>query len=71
VIYRIVKTIILDQKILHYGRFTRPTQLVIYYGRAAAYNTPYVGVQTRGFANMAALATTAVASQASFDKIYL
>jgi hypothetical protein len=29
VIYRIVKTIILDQKILHYGRFTRPTQLVI------------------------------------------
>jgi hypothetical protein len=70
VIYRIVKTIILDQKILHYGRFTRPTQLVIYYGRAAAYNTPYVGVQTRGFANMAALATTAVASQASFDKIY-
>lgn len=44
---------VLERKIGHYGRFTRPTRLIIYYGKAVAYNTPYLGVETREFADVA------------------
>lgn len=62
---------ILEQKIGHYGRFTRPTRLLTYYAKAIAYNTPYLGVETREFADVAALAAQAVREQNSFEKIYL
>jgi hypothetical protein len=62
---------ILAQKTTHYGAFSRPTRLIIHYGQAAALNTPYVGVETRDFADVAALAADAVRGQAAFEKIYL
>jgi len=62
---------ILEQKIRHYGRFSRPTRLIVYYGKAVAYNTPYLGVETREFADVAALATEAVRGQNVFEKVYL
>ena len=42
-----------------------------YYGQAAAYNTPYIGMDTREFADVAALAAHAVRGQTAFEKIYL
>jgi hypothetical protein len=62
---------ILEQKIRRYGRFTRPTRLIIYYGRAVAYNTPYLGIETREFADLAALAAEVVCGQNAFERIYL
>ena len=62
---------ILAQKTTHYGAFTRPTRLIIYYGQAAAYNTPYIGMETREFADVAALAAHAVRGQTALEKIYL
>jgi hypothetical protein len=62
---------ILEQKIHHYGRFTRPTRLLIYYGKAVAYNTPYLGVETREFADVAVAAAEVVRGQDAFEKIYL
>ena len=62
---------ILVQKTTHYPRFSRTTRLVIYYGKAVMYNTPYVGVETRDFADVAALAADSVREQATFEKIYL
>jgi hypothetical protein len=62
---------IFEQKLRHYGRFTRPTQLLIYYGKAVAYNTPYLEVETRGFADVAVAAAEVVRGQDAFEKIYL
>jgi hypothetical protein len=62
---------ILGQKIRHYGRFTRPTRLIIYYGKAVAYNTPYVGIETREFADVPAVAAEVVRGQTAFEKIHL
>lgn len=62
---------ILNQKIAHYGRFARPTRLIIYYGKAVMHNTPYLGVKTREFADVAALAADAVCGQTAFEKIYV
>jgi hypothetical protein len=62
---------ILDQKINHYGRFSRPTRLIVFYGKAIAYNTPYFGIETREFADVAALAVEAIHGQNAFEKIYL
>ena len=62
---------ILSQKISHYGRFSRPTRLVVYYGKAVVYNTPYIGVETREFADVAARAAGVVHGQKAFEKIYL
>jgi hypothetical protein len=64
-------TRILDQKIAHYAPFARPTRLIIYYGRAVAYNTPYLGVHTRDFADVAARAAAAIQGTPPFEKIYL
>jgi hypothetical protein len=62
---------ILKQKIDHYGPFSRPTRLVIHYGKAVAYNTPYLGVETRDFADVVALAADVVRGQTAYDRIYL
>jgi len=62
---------ILDQKIRHYGRFVRPTWLVIHYGKAVAYNTPYVGIETRDFVDVPRAAADAVRGQEAFERIYL
>lgn len=62
---------ILEQKVRRYGRFMRPTRLIIYYGKAVAYNTPYVGIETREFADVAAHAAEVVHGQNAFEKIYL
>jgi hypothetical protein len=62
---------ILDRKTNHYGAFSRPTSLIIHYGRAAACNTPYLGVATRRFADVATWAADAVRGQRTFGKIYL
>jgi hypothetical protein len=62
---------ILVKKTTHYGAFSRPTRLIIYYGRAAAYNTPYIGVETRQFADVAGWAADAVRGQKVFEKVYL
>ncbi len=62
---------ILTQKITHYGRFSRPTRLVIYYGKAAVYNTPYRGIEMREFKDVAVHAADAVRDQEAFEKIYL
>lgn len=62
---------ILEQKIRRYGRFSRPTRLITYYGKAVAYNTPYIGVETREFADVAARAAGTVRGQKAFEKIYL
>jgi len=35
------------------------------------YNTPYLGVNTREFADVAALAAEAVRGQTAFEKIYV
>ena len=62
---------ILEHKIQRYGRFTRPTRLIIYYGKAIAYNTPYIGVETREFSDVAARSAEVVHGQNAFEKIYL
>lgn len=62
---------ILEQKIRRYGRFSRSTRLIVYYGKAVVYNTPYLGVEMREFADMAALAAEVVRGQNAFEKIYL
>jgi len=46
--------------------FARPTRL---YGQAVAYNS--IGVSTRKFADVAALAADGVRGQIAFDKLYL
>jgi len=62
---------ILEQKIGHYAGFSPPTRLIVYYNKAVAYNTPYLGVEIREFADIAALAAQMVATQRVFEKIYL
>ena len=62
---------ILEQKIRHYGRFSRPTRLIVYYCKAVAFNTPYRGIDTQEFSDIAVLAGRAVAGQTVFEKIYL
>lgn len=62
---------IFEQKIRHYGRFSRPTRLVIYYNKAVAYNDPYIGLETGEFADVAGLAAREVSGQTIFEKIYL
>jgi len=62
---------ILERKLTRYGRFTRRTWLLVYYGKAVAYNTPYLGIHTREFGDMAALAAGIVREQPAFERVYL
>jgi hypothetical protein len=59
------------QKIRRYGRFTPPTRLIIYYGKAVTYNTLYLGVDIREFADVAAHAAEVVRGSNGVEKIYL
>ena len=54
-----------------YGGLTTPARLLVYYGRAFAYNTPYWGVETREFRDVATAAAEVVANQTCFERIYL
>lgn len=62
---------ILEGKIRHYGAFAEPVRLIVYYGRAILYNTPYFGVKVREFRDVAELAARAVQGQTRFERIYL
>src|SRR5262249_42073260 len=64
-------THILEQKIRRYVHFSRPTRLIIYYGKAVSYNTPYRGAAPREFSDLAALAAATIWGQSSFERIYL
>jgi len=63
--------LILRSKLKRYGGLASSTRLLVYYGRAIAYNTPYYGVEVRSFRQVAELAAEIVSRQASFEKIYL
>ena len=58
------------EKIRHYGGLSRPVRLLVHYGQAALYNTPYHGPNTE-LADVAMIATRAVARQTTFEKIYV
>ncbi len=62
---------VLRAKIGHYGGLSRPVRLLVYYGKAVAYNTPYHGIKIREFEDVAAIAAAAVAGQTRFERIYL
>ncbi len=62
---------VLQRKLTRYGPFARPTRLLVYYGKAVAYNTPYLGIETREFGDMAALTADVVRGQTAFEKVYL
>jgi len=62
---------ILHSKINHYGGLSRPVRLLVYYGRAVAYNTPWHGLEFHDFQDVAEAAANVVGTQSRFDKIYL
>ena len=63
----------IEKKQNHYGnQSTRPMRLLIYYDKAVLYNTPYLDVDVRGFADVAKFAANALTkTQMIFEKIYL
>jgi hypothetical protein len=61
----------LQDKIAHYGGLARPVRLLVHYGKAAAYNTPYQGIEIWEFRDVAAATVNVVADQTLFQKIYL
>lgn len=61
----------LQHKIAHYGGLARPVRLLVHYGKAAAYNTPYQGIEISEFRDVAAASVSVVANQRLFQKIYL
>jgi hypothetical protein len=61
----------IQQKVDHYGPFREPIRLLVYYGQAILYNTPYLGVDLREFHQVAELAAQAIRSQGRFERIYL
>ena len=46
-------------------------RLLVYYGTAVAYNTPWYGVNTRIFSDVAKEAARIAANQSAFERIYL
>ncbi len=64
---------IIRKKQSHYGRQdVRPVRLLIYYCQAVRYNTPYYGLETRGFGDVAAVAAHAlIGEQLIFERVYL
>jgi hypothetical protein len=62
---------VLHSKIDHYGGFSRPLRLLVYYGKAIAYNTPWHGLEFREFRDVAEAAASIVGGQSRFEKIYL
>ncbi len=62
---------ILRSKIERYGGLSRPVRLLVHYGKAVAYNTPWYGVHFREFRDVAVGAAQVVKSQSVYEKIYL
>jgi hypothetical protein len=64
---------ITERKVTRYGSFgKRRMRLVIYYNKAWAYNTPYLGVNTRNFADVAKITAAKLAGKRiRFERVYL
>jgi hypothetical protein len=62
---------VLLRKIGGYGGLVRPVRLVVYYGMAVAYNTPWYGIHYRDFRDVAKAAAEMVKGQSRFERIYL
>ena len=65
---------IIEKKRAHYGRSqeARHVHLLIHYGRAMRYNTPYYGIGVRGFEDVATVAAQALTGKPLvFEKVYL
>ena len=60
----------LDEKVKRYGGLSHPVRLLVYYGQAALYNTPYHGPNTE-LVDVAMIAARAVVTQTTFEKIYV
>jgi len=64
---------IIRKKQNHYGKQTgRPVHLLIYYGKAVLYNTPFLGVKIRAFKDVPAMAARELTGkQLIFERVYL
>jgi hypothetical protein len=62
---------VLQSKIDRYGGLSQPVRLLVYYGKAIAYNTPWRGPEFREFRDVAEAAASIVRGQSLFEKIYL
>jgi hypothetical protein len=61
----------IESKVKRYGGFNTPVRLLVHYGRAFAYNTPYIGIETSDFGDVARVIAQRVGGQSLFEKIYL
>ncbi len=62
---------ILQAKLASYGGLHPQPRLLVYYGSAVAYNTPWYDIKFRKFVDVAEKAAQLVADQSSFERIYL
>jgi hypothetical protein len=62
---------VLQEKINGYGGLVRPVRLIVYYGMAVAYNTPWYGIRYREFSDVAQAGAEMVKGQTRFERIYL
>jgi hypothetical protein len=62
---------ILQTKLESYGGLHPHTRLLVYYGSAVAYNTPWYDIAFRKFSDVAEKAAQLVNGQSGFEKIYL
>jgi len=62
---------LIHSKIELYRRFRSPVRLLVHYGQAFVYNTPYRGAEVRMFADVAGRAAQSIAGQTCFERIYL
>ncbi len=62
---------ILETKVANYGGFLKRAHLLVFYGAAAAYNTPWYDIQFRTFSDIAQKAAELARDQCGFEKIYL
>ena len=61
----------IENKVKAYGPSRQRPWLLVYYGSAVAYNTPWRGFKYRKFSDVAEEAARMVAGQSSFEKIFL
>lgn len=61
----------MQAKIARYGPLSIPPRLLVHYGQAAVYNTPFTGPGIHEFEDVARVAAQMVAEQEFFEKIYL
>lgn len=62
---------VLEAKIAAYRGSHSSVRLLVYYGAAFAYNTPWFGIKTRKFSDVAKEAARIAANQSAFERIYL